>query len=212
MTFDTKHFLELTLLLSASACARGQAQPQKPVAALTPSPQRYDVPPPPAPPELPAELTSAAPAEPTSCNDTGSLTACDLLNPACEGGEAAWCRDPETGLRTKIREGFAECVKKAQRGRCAPASAARKCLKQTISKGCIDPEAERTCQTLLSECSAAGKKPQYDLATCSKIVSAVAAKRGTPGWQAQNLDLLGPTAEGRSCALDYVLNYYPFGK
>lgn len=217
MALDTRRFLELTVLLSGVACASRSEPASPPASALAPSPQAYDGPPPPAPPEVPTDLadnstTPAVVARGQSCNDTGNVRECDLLTPSCEGGEAAMCSDPEFGMRSKIREDFAQCVKKTERGRCPPRTAARSCLKQAISKGCIDADAEDMCRQLISDCKAAGKKLRYDLATCARIVSAVDARPGSMEWRAMNLELLGPTSEDKSCALDYVLPYYPFGK
>ena len=214
MALDTRRFLELTLLLSASACAKQPPPPESPPLALAPSPQAYATPAPSAAadaaeePPMRVGITEVA----SSCNDGGDVAACDLLNPACESGSASFCRDPETPLRSKIREAFAACVKKAEKGgRCEPRTTPRSCLRQAVSRGCIDPAAEESCKALMSQCKAAGKPIRYDLATCAKILSAVNVRPGTPEWQNANLELLGPTAEGRSCALDYVLPFYPFG-
>lgn len=199
MSIDRKRFLELTLLLGASCTPR--PAPQEPAEArlVESAPATYA--------SSSTPVVATGPETGASCNDRGTLDACLRIGPTCEGLASA-CRNLGQSLRPKVAEAWSLCFA-AQKGNChGPELHA--CMRKAIDEGCADPRAEAYCEKQMKSCTSAGRTPRYTLETCARVVSAVRGEEGSPEWEEASFDMLGPSAESGSCALDYTLPFQPY--
>jgi hypothetical protein len=220
MRVERARFLELTLLLSAVACddrSRAAASPTVPAAA---GPVALVIPPmadtasPVSSGGANARPPGASTAKGPTCNTApADLAACRRVSPTCEGLSEE-CEGLAESFQPRVAEAIALCMAKSRAASCRPKSLGA-CMRKAIEAACIEPDAVEACAEVMRACRAAGKTPRYTAEQCAAIVSsapnAAGERMGSDAWSEAMLETLGPTSEDKSCALDYVLAYQPWG-
>jgi hypothetical protein len=203
MRIDRAEFLRLTVVLGAAACEPRAAEivvvPTQPVPSAAPSSA-------PARPSAPRAAVDPN-VDPSCSNAVGSSAACERVGPACEGLHDE-CLSLGDDLRPRVMERFADCFAKAKAPRCRD-RALGACMRAAVESACVEPGTTKACEDLLAACRAAGKKPDYTLEQCTKVLSAVKPE-GAGRWDEVDRQRLGPSSEG-DCSLRYVLPYQPWG-
>jgi hypothetical protein len=223
MRVDRARFLELTLLLSAVACddrTRAAASPSVPAASgpvalvIPPMADTAALAPPGGANAQPPAPSGASMAKASTCNSApADLAACRRVSPTCEG-LAEECEGLAESFQPRVAEAIALCMTKSRAPSCRPKSLGA-CMRKAIEAACVEPDAVQACAEVMQACRAAGKTPKYTAEQCAAIVSSaphtLGTRMGSDAWSEAMLETLGPTSEDKSCALDYVLAYQPWG-
>lgn len=211
LRIDREVFLVLAAALSAGACAKEQLkEPEQPRQSSDPV-QIVEI----TKPEdgggaevTLADDSDAGPFGPDDgrtggCdNDVGEVDCSDFdarkyTGPACEGvqGMCDGLAERGAGYRLRAAVQIARCFTRVGRRVCS-ISERNRCYLEGAKTACAEPQYVEPCQGILDKCAGVGKKPNFTLDECVRVMSSMSDRERQ--WA---LGASGPSREG--CRLMY---------